>query len=118
MVVRALELSPNDGYITDSLGWIYYRMAEALFAAKEEDEALRMLESAETALMRAAELTGGDSVVSEHLGDVLLLRGDKRGALGYYEEAVTLDVREDEQPNLYDKLESLRRDLGASSPTP
>ena len=118
MVVRALELAPDDGYITDSLGWVYYRRAEALFAAKEEDEALRMLERAETTLMRAAELTGGDSVVSEHLGDVLLLRGDKRGALGYYEEAATLEVREDEQPNLYDKLESLRRDLGAPSSTP
>ncbi|MCR9097612.1 MAG: tetratricopeptide repeat protein [bacterium] len=116
MIARALELSPDDGYITDSLGWVYYRRAEERFAAKDEDEALRLLERAETALMRAAELTGGDSVVSEHLGDVLLLRGDKRGALGYYEEAVTLDVREDEQPNLYDKLESLRRDLGASSP--
>ena len=72
----------------------------------------------QAALVRAAELTGGDSVVSEHLGDVLLLRGDKLGALGFYEEAVTLDVREDEQPNLYDKLESLRRDLGAPSPGP
>lgn len=118
MIVRALELSPDDGYITDSLGWVYYRMAEERLAAKDEDEAFRLLERAETALVRAAELTGGDAVVSEHLGDVLLLRGDKRGALGYYEEAVTLDVREDEQPNLYDKLESLRRDLGAPSSGP
>ncbi len=118
MILRALELSPEDGYITDSLGWVYYRMAEERLAAKDRDEALRLLERAEEALMRAAELTGGDAVVSEHLGDVLLLRGDKRGALGYYEEAVTLDVREDEQPNLFDKLESLRRDLGAKSPVP
>ena len=92
-------------------------MAEERLAAKDVDEARRLLERAEAALVRAAELTGGDSVVSEHLGDVLLLRGDKR-ALGFYEEAVTLDVREDEQPNLYDKLESLRRDLGAPSPGP
>ena len=41
-------------------------------------------------------MTGGDAVVSEHLGDVFLLRGDKRGALDYYEEAVGLELREDE----------------------
>lgn len=118
LILRALELSPDDGYITDSLGWVYYRMAEERLAAKDEGEALRLLDRAESTLMQAAERTGGDSVVSEHLGDVLLLRGDKRGALGYYEEAVNLEVREDEQPNLYDKLERLRRDLGSPSGAP
>lgn len=113
MIRRAIEVSPEDGYIIDSLGWVYYRMAERRLAESKRDEALRLLERAQTYLTQAAELTGGDSVVSEHLGDVLLLRGDKRGALDYYEEAVTLEVREEEQPNLLDKLESLRRDLGA-----
>ncbi len=112
LIRRAIELSPGDGYITDSLGWVYYKMAEDLFQAKRKDEALRLLERAQNQLMQAAELTGGDSVVSEHLGDVFLLRGDRQGALDYYEDAADQGVREAEQPNLFEKLDGLRRDLG------
>jgi tetratricopeptide (TPR) repeat protein len=116
LVRRALEISPGDGYITDSLGWIYYKMAETLFADSRKEEALRLLDRAQRHLVQAAELTGGDSVVSEHLGDVLLLRGDKRGALERYEEAVELDMREAEQPNLLEKRDRLREKLGIEPP--
>ena len=109
---RALALSPEDGYITDSLGWVYYKMAEMHLRAARKDEALAILERARKELLQAAELTGGDPVVSEHLGDVHLLRGEKKRALDYYEEAVGLEMRQSEQPNLMEKIEQLRRDLG------
>lgn len=117
LVRRALEISPEDGYITDSLGWIYYKMAEMHFKESRKDEALRLLDRAQDHLVQAAELTGGDSVVSEHLGDVLLLRGDKKGALERYEEAVALELREAEQPLLLEKLDRLRGDLGREPQT-
>jgi tetratricopeptide (TPR) repeat protein len=112
LIRRALEISPQDGFITDSLGWVYYKMAESLLARGRRGEALRILDQAEAQLLQARTLTGGDSVVSEHLGDVLLLRGDDAGALDYYEAAVEMEVREDEQPNLMKKLERLRREMG------
>jgi Flp pilus assembly protein TadD len=112
LIRRAIELSPGDGFITDSLGWVYYKMAEGLFAESRMEEALRVLQQAQDQLMQASEMTGGDAVVSEHLGDALLLRGDKQGALDYYKEAVGLELREDEQPNLLEKLERLQRELG------
>ena len=115
LIRRAIALSPDDGYITDSLGWVYYKMAEDLFEASRKEEALRLLEQAQEHLVQAAELTGGDSVVSEHLGDVLLLRGEKAGALDYYEEAADQGVRESEQPQLLEKRDRLRRDLGRGS---
>ncbi|HKK51162.1 MAG TPA: tetratricopeptide repeat protein, partial [Myxococcota bacterium] len=117
LIRRALEIAPRDGYITDSLGWVYYRMAESLFEQSREKEARRFLERAEEQLLQAAELTGGDSVVAEHLGDVRLLLGDREGALEYYEQAEELGVREDEQPELREKLERLRRELGRPAPT-
>lgn len=112
LIQRALALSPGDGYITDSLGWVYYKMAEMLFRESRKDEALALLERAQKQLLHAVELTGGDPVVSEHLGDVHLLRGEKARALDYYEEAVGLEMREEEQPNLLEKIDRLRRDLG------
>ncbi len=112
MIRRALALSPEDGYITDSLGWVYYKMAEMHFREARKDEALSLLERARKQLLQAAELTGGDPVVSEHLGDVHLLRGEKERALEYYEQAVELEMREAEQPHLLEKLERLRRELG------
>ena len=54
---------------------------------------------------------GGDPVISEHLGDVYLLMDDKSRALEHYEEALHLKHRPEEQPNLLEKLEDLRREL-------
>ncbi len=117
LVRRALEISPDDGYIIDSLGWVYYKMAELLFKESRTEEAIRLLDRAQRQLVQAAELTGGDPVVSEHLGDVLLLRGDKQGALERYEEAVGLELRESEQPLLLEKRDRLRGDLGRKPPS-
>ena len=105
----ALAFSPaiGSGYQTGVV-----EGAALLFEESRKEEALRLLDRAQTQLIQAAELTGGDSVVSEHLGDVLLLRGDKQGALERYEEAVGLEVREIEQPMLFEKLDRLRDDLG------
>jgi len=117
LIRRALEISPDDGYITDSLGWVYYKMAEMLFRESRKDEAMKFLDRAQHQLVQAAKLTGGDSVVSEHMGDVLLLRGDKEGALEHYEEAVDLELREAEQPMLLEKRDRLRGDLGRKPAT-
>jgi tetratricopeptide (TPR) repeat protein len=112
LVQRALELRPDDGFITDSLGWIYYMRARPLIERGELAEGRELLERSLLELHKAAEMTGGDPVISEHLGDVYLLLEDKRRALENYEEALTLDPRENEQPELLGKVESLRRELG------
>jgi tetratricopeptide (TPR) repeat protein len=56
LIQGALEKEPDNGAYIDSLGWVYYRLGRL-------DEARLQLE-------RAVELTGGDPVVHEHLGDV------------------------------------------------
>ena len=56
MIRRAVEKDPDNGAFVDSMGWVYYRLGRLQDARKE--------------LERAVNLTGGDAVVHEHLGDV------------------------------------------------
>jgi len=112
MIERASEQRPDDGYITDSLGWVFYMRAKQALDAGHVEEGRAMLERSIRELERAAQLTGGDPVISEHLGDAYLLLEDRARALRFYEEAVHLEPRETEQPKLREKLEQLRRELG------
>lgn len=112
LIQRALAQRPDDGYITDSLAWVYYMRARPLLDAGQRARGREMLLRARKTLFIAAELTGGDPVVSEHLGDVHLLLGEKARALEFYREALSGDWRADEQPQLLDKLQDLERELG------
>jgi tetratricopeptide (TPR) repeat protein len=111
MITRAIELRPDDGYIADSLGWVYYMRARPLVESGRREEAQGYIDRALRELKRAAELTGGDPVISEHLGDIYLLLNQKRDALEQFEEALRLEPREGEQPDLLEKFENLQREL-------
>ena len=71
---RALELKPEDGYITDSLalGLLHARARRSPSSGRAARRA-RLFERAIRELEQANELTGGDPVISEHMGDVYLL---------------------------------------------
>ncbi len=111
MISRALEQRPDDGYITDSLGWVYYMRARPLLESGRTGAGRALLERAIVELERAAELTGGDPVISEHLGDAYLLLDDRQRALELYEEALAQEPDVEAQPELLHKLERLRREL-------
>jgi tetratricopeptide (TPR) repeat protein len=111
LISRAIELRPDDGFIVDSLGWVYYMRARRLVEGGRTHEAKPLLKRALAELERAQKLTGGDPVISEHLGDTYLLLDQKQHALERFEEAQNLEPREGEQPQLQQKLESLQREL-------
>ena len=111
LIEHAVRLSPRDGYIADSLGWVYYMRARPLIDGLRRNEGVQLLEKAIAQLDLALELTGGDPVVSEHLGDVYFLLDQRRRALDYYEEAQAMSPRLEEQPDLEDKIEALREEF-------
>jgi len=111
-ITRALALRPDDGFITDSLGWVYYMRARTLKQGGRTRDGRAALERAIEQLERAEELTGGDPVISEHLGDAYLLQNQKPRALEKYREAIHLEPRDAEQPELRRKYESLKQELG------
>lgn len=115
MIRQAARLSPRDGYIVDSLGWVYFMQAQPLLAEGHRDKGMALLEKAIEQLVLATELTGGDPVVSEHLGDVYLQIGLPNRALQYYEQAAEFEPRELKQPELRNKIDQLRKDMGSRS---
>jgi tetratricopeptide (TPR) repeat protein len=72
LVARALELSPGDPFITDSLGWVEFRLGN-------RDEALRLL--------RQAYKARPDTEIAAHLGEVLWAAGQQAEARTVWQEA-------------------------------
>jgi len=81
MIERAVAGRPNDGYITDSLGWVLYRLGRF-------DEAVPHME-------RAVELMPVDPVINDHLGDVLWAVGRKLEAEFQWKRALSFVDPED-----------------------
>lgn len=73
LIQRALELSPADFYILDSMGWVLYRMGR--------------LEEA-TEYLRKAISVRPDPEIAAHLGEVLWVRGDKEAAREVWDTAL------------------------------
>lgn len=73
MIRRAVEAEPNNGFIADSLGWVYYRLGNY-------DQALGYLE-------KAVQLEPYDAVINDHLGDVYWKLGRKLEARYQWQRA-------------------------------
>lgn len=73
LIKKALELSPGDYYILDSMGWVLYRQGKL-------DEAVEYLR-------RALELRD-DPEIAAHLGEVLWVKGDKESAREVWDTAL------------------------------
>lgn len=98
LIKRALEKKPDDGYIIDSLAWVYYKKGAYR-------QALRWLE-------KAVSLVPDDPVILEHLGDVLEKLDRRKEALERYQHS--LDLKSDDRRQLEEKIRAIN--LRLSSP--
>ena len=73
LVEKALELSPEDSFIIDSLGWVQYREGD--------------LKGAVQTLKRAYD-GRPDAEIGAHLGEVLWVMGDRREANRVWQESL------------------------------
>lgn len=90
MIKTAVELRPTDGFIVDSLGWVYYRLGR--------------YEEAVTELERAIELRPADPVINDHLGDAYWMVGRRNEARFQWNHARDLEPEEDDLPKILDKI--------------
>jgi tetratricopeptide (TPR) repeat protein len=93
LVQRALELSPGDPFITDSLGWIEFRLGNREQAAQ---------------LLRTAYQARPDTEIGAHLGEVLWSLGQRDEARRVWRESQGRDAANEV---LRETLARLRVDL-------
>jgi tetratricopeptide (TPR) repeat protein len=80
LIKKALELSPGEPFITDSLGWVEYRLGNG-------DEAVRLL--------RGAYQSRPDPEIAAHLGEVLWTQGKSEEARRVWREGQARDSTND-----------------------
>lgn len=91
MIEAAVAERPDDGYITDSLGWVLYRLGRY-------EEAVPHME-------RAVELMPLDPIINDHLGDVLWRVGREREAEFQWKRALSFKPEEPDQQRIRRKLD-------------
>ncbi|MFZ3048211.1 MAG: tetratricopeptide repeat protein [Desulfatirhabdiaceae bacterium] len=74
LILDAMTYKPDDGYITDSLGWVYYQKGDY-------SRALIYLE-------KALNLVPDDAAILEHLGDVHQKLNNTEKALEFYRRSL------------------------------
>jgi Flp pilus assembly protein TadD len=90
LIQKALEFAPGDPFISDSLGWVEFRMGN-------KAEALRILE--------AAYKIRPDAEIAAHLGEVLWSAGERDKAQVIWKEGLLLNA---ENETLQETLKRLR----------
>ena len=91
MIETAVAKKPEDGYITDSLGWVLYRLGDYPGAVEH--------------LERAVVLEPRDPVINDHLGDAYWLVGRKLEACYQWLRALSLDPEADVEVEIRRKLD-------------
>lgn len=92
-IQKAIQLKPGNGYIRDSLGWVYFRMGELALASQE--------------ILKALQMEPNDPYIHEHLGEIYLKTGDREKARNAYKEALRLFKNEEKQLQMQERIDAL-----------
>jgi tetratricopeptide (TPR) repeat protein len=92
-ILRANTLKPDNGFIIDSLGWVYFRLGN--------------LQKAVRALERSLELISNDPHIYDHLGDVYRALGRFPEAKDVYQKAYEMFKDEKNKADIQQKIDAL-----------
>lgn len=94
LLLRAAQMQPQDGYVLDSLGWLYFKRNE--------------YGKAQAVLEQAVKVVPNEPVVYRHLGDLYAAMGRTQDAIRCYEQAIALlQVKPSDDVNLEKLQEAL-----------
>ena len=92
-IEQAVALLPKDGFVRDSMGWVYYRLGDFPAAIRE--------------LEMAVALSPDDPTIYEHLGDAYLKNNDHAKARQAYVKSLEFHEEEEKKAAVRSKLEAL-----------
>jgi tetratricopeptide (TPR) repeat protein len=95
LLSQAVDLDPYNGSYLDSLGWAYFKKGDA--------------NKAKEFLVRAGDQLPRNSVVQEHVGDVLFALHDNQGAVAAWQKALAGDGRSIDKAAIERKIEQARK---------
>ncbi|MBX7147768.1 tetratricopeptide repeat protein [bacterium] len=102
LILKALTIKPDDGFIMDSLGWVYFKQGDSLKANEWINKALRYSPKEPTIL--------------EHLGMLALEQADKKKARTYLEQSLFLLQKDSNSKKLdlrtQEQIERIKKKLG------
>ena len=107
LIIRANELSPDDGAFVDSLGWYYFKAGK--------------FEEAVEALLRAEELLGEefvDSVIFDHIAQAYFGLMNFPEAITYGKKAADLDPDNEDYPARLKKYRKAAKGAPGEAPPP
>jgi predicted Zn-dependent protease len=90
LIQKALEYAPGDPFITDSLGWVEFRMGNKAEAIK---------------ILQTAYQSKPDPEIAAHLGEVYWANGQRDKAIAVWKEGMLLNS---ENTTLLETLKRLR----------
>lgn len=93
LLIKADKLKPNDPYILDSLGWLYYKRGDLKLAFQYLERATSLL-------------TEDEAVILWHFGDVLRALSYKERACEVYNKALRSVIHQREKQRILDRLKS------------
>ena len=93
-VQRAMRIKPGNGYIQDSLGWVYFRMGKLDQAVEE--------------ILKALELEPSDPHIYEHLGEIYHEQGNLQKALQAYQKARKLFKKQADKKRMQEKIDGTK----------
>ena len=94
LIQRALDADPGNPSYLDSLGWAYFRRGD--------------MDQAEKYLAPAAQQLPQNSVIQDHLGDVLARRGRWPDAIAAWTRALASDAGDLNRPGIEKKIQDAR----------
>lgn len=95
LIQRAVAADPDNGSYLDSLGWAFFKQGK--------------LGEARDQLRRAADLSRTNSVIQDHLGDVLLALNDAPGAIAAWQRALAGDGESIDRRSIQSKISRARQ---------
>ena len=94
-ILHAIELKPENAFIIDSLGWVYFRMGK--------------FHEATEALEHAVSLEPNDPHIFDHLGDSYNALGDTDNAHKAYQKAYKLFENKNKKSAVKEKIDAINK---------